>query len=193
MKQNRFRGTVSPIRPGTHPAALAGRLMGDSGWSLSARSGPLRFEDLWQAGGTLPGNVRRVVEGEQCFAGIEIVLGLAENHEGGASGKLPMLARAGNRLVALLAVDAGQVDAQSIDAHLIDMAGRAQRFCASAAILIVQSTDSQDRFRHFAAMAAAHGIPSARRNVLHLVDDASVTPLFAAWIEETGTLDAALK
>jgi hypothetical protein len=185
MKQNGFRRTVSPIRPAAHPAALAGRLMGDSGWSLSARCGPPRFEDLWQAGGALPDKARRVIEDEPCFAGFEIVLGLAENREVSRSGELPMLARAGNRLVALLAIDAGHVDAQSIEACLAGAAGHGQRFCASATILIVQAADGYDAFYHYAAMAAAHGVPSARRDVLHLLDGGGGAPLFSAWIEGT--------
>jgi hypothetical protein len=182
MKQHWFRGTASGH--GMRHAALAGGLMGDSGWWLSARAGPPRFEDIWRSDRALPDTARRVIEEEPRFAGLEIVLGLTD-HDSGAANEVPMLARGGDHLVALLAVDAAHVDARSLEAHLADTSRRAHRFCAHAAILVVQATGGPDAFHCFAAMAAARGLPSARRNVLHLLGgvDADALPLFAAWIE----------
>jgi hypothetical protein len=182
MKQHWFRGTATAV-PGVPTAALAGRLMGDSGWSLSGHCGPPRFEDIWQAGGGLPETARRAIEAEPRFAGLEIVLGLAESGETDASGAMFMLGRAGDCLVGLLAVDAGHVGGPSLEAHLADVARRAQRFCAGAAILIVQSTDRRDAFEHFVGIAAAHGVSSVGRGVLFRVWGAGAGPLFVVWIE----------
>jgi hypothetical protein len=205
MKQNWIRGTVSSIRPGGHRAVFAGaasrRLIGDTGLSLPERTGPPRFEDFWEGGGVMPMKVRRAIEVEPRFTGIEVVLGLTESRDGRAIPDISMLARAGTRLVALLAIDANSSDAHLIATRLADTAQRSQRFCASAAILVLHSTEQsalgdlvdsanlskpnikQGAFDHYVAMAAARGIPSAKRNVLYLVDGASKAPVYTVWIE----------
>ena len=193
MKQDWFRGTVSSIRPGGHRAAFVGaprgRLMGDTGLSLPERAGPPRFEDLWEGGSVMPAKVRRAIEVEPRFTGIEVVLGLMENRDGRVVPDVSILARAGRRLVALLAVDATCSDARLLAARLADATQRAQHFCASAAILVLHSSDqsaSPDKhgaYDHYVAMTAARGIPSAKRNVLHLVDGASQVPVFTVWID----------
>jgi hypothetical protein len=193
MKQDWFRASVSSIRPGGHRTVFVGapgrRLIGDTGLSLPERTGPPRFEDLWEAGGAMPAKVRRVIEVEPRFAGIEVVLGLMESHDGRTVPEVSILARAGDHLVALLAIDATCSGACPIEMRLADAALRAQRFCASAAILVLHSTahaasaDTQGGFDHYATMAAARGIPSAKRNVLHLVDGAGKVPVFTAWID----------
>jgi hypothetical protein len=189
MKQNWFRGTVSSIRPGGHRAVFVGdpgrRLMGDTGLTLPERAGPTSFEDLWQGGGAMPAKVRRVIEVEPQFTGIEVVLGQLERSANRSVTEALILARAGDHLVTMLAVDATCCDASLIATRVDDAAQRAQRFCASAAILIMHcaETGQHGAFEHYAAMAAARGIPSARRNVLHLVDGAHRAPVFSAWIE----------
>jgi hypothetical protein len=190
MKQNWFRGTVSSIRPGGHRTVFVGapgkRLMGDTGLSLPERAGPPCFEDLWEAGGAMPAKVRRVIEGEPQFRGIEVVLGQMERRANRSVTEALILARAGDHLVALLAIDATCSDASLTATRVGDAAQRAQRFCASAAILILHSAliDPPGAFDHYSAMTAARGIPSARRNVLYLVDGANSIPVFAAWIDE---------
>jgi hypothetical protein len=193
MKQDWFRGTVSSIRPSGHRAVFVGgpggRLLGETGLSLPERAGPPRFEDLWEAGGAMPAKARQVIEVEPRFTGIEVVLGLMENRDGRTVSEVFILARTGDRLVALLAIDATCSGACPIETRVADAALRAQRFCATSAILVLHSveqsasTDKHGAFDHYAAMAAARGIPSAKRNVLHLVDGASKVPVFTAWID----------
>jgi hypothetical protein len=193
MKQDWLRGTVSSIRPGGHRAvfvgASGGRLIGDTGLSLPERTGPPGFEELWEAGGAMPAKARQVIEVEPRFTGIEVVLGLMESRDARTVPEVSMLARAGDRLVVMLAIDVTCSGACPIETRVADVALRAQRFCASAAILVLHSVgqsasaDKHDAFDHYAAMAAACGTPSAKRNVLHLVDGASKVPVFTAWID----------
>jgi hypothetical protein len=169
--------------PVTHESGLASRLLGETGMTLRREQRPAAPLTDWLYDENIPDKARAVLESEARFAGIAGLIRVAFEPTGGEGfAAIWVLARAPEALVSVMVRDAGSATGIQLQNDVGFSMQQARRYCARAAILLVQSRTTSESMAGFSQFSVVYEQPHPVCDRMYRAQEIDGISLNYAWL-----------